>query len=198
MGLFDFFRKTEWRVDPLSARHAPQIAALHGASFARGWSVGRDRRADVGPQCHYATCCARRPSARHRRLRRCRASPRTKPRSCRSRCHRRRRGKGGKFAAARTPLRPASAAGARRVSRSRRRQCARASALSRFGFSEVGARPAYYARAPMARGDAHGSCPAAWLIRPRSGKSAGLIAVRGKADVRSFDRRPVRAPRACA
>ena len=39
MNLFDVFRKTVWRVDPAHPRHAPQIAAMHAASFARGWTV---------------------------------------------------------------------------------------------------------------------------------------------------------------
>src|SRR5690606_24420612 len=39
MGLLDFFRKVEWRVDPATGRHAQAIADLHTESFARGWSA---------------------------------------------------------------------------------------------------------------------------------------------------------------
>jgi ribosomal-protein-alanine N-acetyltransferase len=154
MGLFDFFRKTEWRVDPAQARHAAQIAALHEASFARGWSVAEieglmsDRnvitdvlRAEARAAVIDGFALSRIAVDEAELLSIAVSS--------------RRRGKGGSSPLLARHLARLQAAGARRVVLEVDEDNVPALRLyARFGFSEVGARPAYYARRDGTRGAA--------------------------------------------
>lgn len=154
MGLFDFFRKVEWRVDPAQPKHAPQIAALHAASFNRGWSVSEietlmaDRnvvtdilRAEARSQVIDGFALSRIAVDEAELLSIAVSS--------------KRRGKGGSSPLLARHLARLQAAGARRVVLEVDEENAPALRLyARFGFSEIGTRPAYYARPDGTRGKA--------------------------------------------
>lgn len=153
MGFLDFFR-TEWRVDPATGKHAAQIARLHSASFARGWSVAEieglmaDRatvtdilRAKAGSAEIDGFALSRVAGGEAELLSIAVSS--------------RRRGKGGSTKLLAHHLARVAAAGARRVVLEVDEDNAPARALyARFGFEEVATRPAYYARGDGTRGTA--------------------------------------------
>lgn len=154
MGLLDFFRKTEWRVDAATGRHAAQISDLHGASFARGWSVAEiealmsDRgtvtdvlRSKAGSTRIDGFALSRVISGEAELLSIAVSSAR--------------RGKGGSTKLLAQHLARVAAAGARRVVLEVDENNEPALRLyRRFGFEEVGTRPAYYARRDGTRGTA--------------------------------------------
>jgi ribosomal-protein-alanine N-acetyltransferase len=154
MGLFDFFRKTEWRVDPAQARHAAQIAVLHDASFARGWSVAEIEglMADRNVVTDVLRAEARSAVIDGFALSRIAVD---EAELLSIAVSFRRRGKGGGSPLLARHLARLQAAGARRVVLEVDEDNVPALRLyARFGFSEVGARPAYYARRDGTRGTA--------------------------------------------
>jgi len=154
MGLFDFFRKTEWRVDPAHARHAAQIAALHDASFARGWSVAEIEglMSDRNVIADVLRAEARSAAIDGFALSRIAVD---EAELLSIAVSSRRRGKGGSSPLLARHLARLQAAGARRVVLEVDEDNVPALRLyARFGFSEIGARPAYYARRDGTRGAA--------------------------------------------
>jgi ribosomal-protein-alanine N-acetyltransferase len=154
MGFLDFFRKTEWRVDPATGSHTPQISAMHSACFARGWSIAEieglmsDRgtvtdilRAQAGSAVIDGFALSRVAGGEAELLSIAVSS--------------RRRGKGGSTTLLARHLARVAAAGARRIVLEVDEDNAPALALyRRFGFEEVATRPAYYPRRDGTRGAA--------------------------------------------
>ncbi len=153
MGFLDLFR-TVWRVDPATGKHAAQIAALHSACFARGWSVAEiealmtDRgvitdilRSKAGSETIDGFALSRIAGKEAELLSIAVSS--------------RRRGKGGSGKLLARHLARVAAAGARRIVLEVDEANAAALGLyARFGFEEVATRPAYYARPDGTRGTA--------------------------------------------
>jgi ribosomal-protein-alanine N-acetyltransferase len=154
MGLLDFFRKTEWRVDPATGKHARAIAALHGESFARGWSVAEIEslmtdRAVVADVLRSRPGTAEIDGFALSRVAGGEAELLTIAVSSR------RRGQGGSSRLLSRHLARVNAAGASRVVLEVDEDNVPALRLyARFGFEEVGRRPAYYARKDGTRGTA--------------------------------------------
>ncbi|BCJ89296.1 ribosomal-protein-alanine acetyltransferase [Terrihabitans soli] len=154
MGLFDFFRKVEWRVDPAQPKHAAQIAELHAASFARGWSVAEIERlmADRNTVTDILRAKARSQTIDGFSLSRIAVD---EAELLSIAVSSKRRGKGGSSPLLARHLARLQAAGARRVVLEVDEQNVPALRLyARFGFSEIGTRPAYYARPDGTRGQA--------------------------------------------
>jgi ribosomal-protein-alanine N-acetyltransferase len=158
MGLFDVLRKlagkTEWRVDPAQPRHAPQIAALHAASFNRGWSVAEIEAlmADRNVVTDVLRAAARSPSIDGFSLSRIAVD---EAELLSIAVSSKRRGKGGSSKLLARHLARLQAAGARRVFLEVDEHNVPALRLyARFGFSEIGIRPAYYARPDGTHGQA--------------------------------------------
>ncbi len=154
MGFFDFFRKVEWRVDPAQPRHASQIAALHAASFARGWSVTEIET--LMSDRNVITDVLRAKARSHEidgfSLSRIAVD---EAELLSIAVSSKRRGKGGSLPLLARHLARLQAAGARRVVLEVDEKNAPALRLyARFGFSEIGTRPAYYARPDGTRGQA--------------------------------------------
>ena len=154
MGLLDFFRKPEWRVDTAHPRHATQIAQLHGESFARGWTVSEIEvlMADRNVLTDILRAQARSPTIDGFALSRIAAD---EAELLTIAVSSRRRGKGGSSPLLARHLARLQAAGARRVVLEVDEDNAPALRLyARFGFAQVGSRPAYYARRDGTRGNA--------------------------------------------
>jgi ribosomal-protein-alanine N-acetyltransferase len=158
MGLLDFLRwkvnKIEWRVDPAQPKHAAQIADLHAQSFARGWSVGEIETlmADRNVITDVLRAKARSPVIDGFSLSRIAVD---EAELLTIAVSSKRRGKGGSSPLLARHLARLQAAGARRVVLEVDEQNAPALRLyARFGFAEIGTRPAYYARADGTRGQA--------------------------------------------
>jgi ribosomal-protein-alanine N-acetyltransferase len=154
VGLLDFFRKPEWRVDPATGRHARAIAALHEESFARGWSVA-EIESLMSERSVITDVLRSRPGSAHidgfalSRIAGGEAELLSIAVSSR------RRGKGGSSRLLARHLARVHAAGAQRVVLEVDEKNVPALRLyARFGFEEVGARPAYYARKDGTRGTA--------------------------------------------
>lgn len=154
MGFLDFFRKIEWRVDPADSRHAAQIAALHGESFARGWTQAEIETL-MGDRNTIADILRAKPRTQQidgfalSRIAVDEAELLTIAVSSR------RRGKGGSSPLLARHLARLQAAGARRVVLEVDEDNVPALRLyRRFGFAEIGRRPAYYARRDGTRGTA--------------------------------------------
>ncbi len=148
MGVLDilseYLRKPVWRVDTASIRHAGQIAALHSASFARGWSAQeievlmQDRnvivdilRSEAGSQVIDGFSLSR-VAADEAELLSIAVDPKW-------------RGKKGSAPLLARQLARVRGAGARRVVLEVDEANTPAIRLYRsFGFEEVGKRPAYY------------------------------------------------------
>jgi ribosomal-protein-alanine N-acetyltransferase len=154
MGLFDFFRKVEWRVDPAQPKHAAQIADLHAQGFARGWSVGEIETlmADRNVITDVLRAQARSAVIDGFSLSRIAVD---EAELLTIAVSSRRRGKGGGSPLLARHLARLQAAGARRVVLEVDEQNVPALRLyARFGFTEIGTRPAYYARSDGTRGQA--------------------------------------------
>lgn len=149
-----FNRTIEWRVDSARPAAAAEIAALHGASFARGWSTDEiegllaDRavvadvlRASAG-NAAIAGFSLSRVAADEAELLTIAVA-------------RRWRGKGGSRELLARHMARVAAAGAKRIFLEVDEDNVAARALyARFGFHEVGRRAAYYTRADGGRGNA--------------------------------------------
>jgi ribosomal-protein-alanine N-acetyltransferase len=154
MGLFDFFRKPEWRVDPAQPRHAAQIAVLHAEGFARGWSAAEIEAlmSDRNVITDVLRAEARSPTIDGFALSRIAVD---EAELLTIAVAARKRGKGGSAPLLARHLARLQAAGARRVVLEVDEDNAPALRLyARFGFSEVGTRPAYYTRRNGTRGQA--------------------------------------------
>ena len=154
MGLFDFFRKMEWRVDPAAGHHAAQISDIHSASFARGWTVDEIEtlKADRTTVADVLRARARSRNIDGFALSRVAGG---EAELLSIAVSSRRRGKGGSVRLLARHLARVAAAGARRIVLEVDEDNAAALHLyGRFGFSEVGQRPAYYARRDGTRGTA--------------------------------------------
>jgi ribosomal-protein-alanine N-acetyltransferase len=152
--MFDRFRTIEWRVDSAAPRHAPEIAELHAAGFARGWSAAEiealllDRavvadilRSEKGSVVLDGFALSR-VALDEAELLSIAIAPRFRG-----------RGAGGPLLA--RHLARVQAAGARRIVLEVDESNEPALRLyRRFGFTEVAVRPAYYARADGTRGAA--------------------------------------------
>lgn len=154
MGLFDFFRKTEWRVDAATGRHAAQISAMHAASFARGWTVEEIEQlmADRGVVADILRAQARTGAIDGFALSRVAAD---EAELLSIAVSSRRRGKGGSSRLLARHLARVAAAGARRIVLEVDENNVPALRLyGKFGFEQVATRPAYYARPDGTRGTA--------------------------------------------
>lgn len=154
MGLFDFFRKVEWRVDSAQPRHAAQISALHGESFARGWSLAEIETlmSERNTITDILRAKAQSPEIDGFALSRIAVD---EAELLTIAVSSRRRGKGGSSPLLARHLGRLQAAGARRVVLEVDEDNTPARRLyTRFGFSEIGKRPAYYTRRDGTRGTA--------------------------------------------
>jgi ribosomal-protein-alanine N-acetyltransferase len=154
VGLFDVFRKPIWRVDPAHARHAPQIAAMHAASFARGWTTAEieglmsDRRV-ITDVLRAKAGSAQIDGFALSRIAADEAELLTIAIAAKL------RGKGGGAPLLARHLARLQAEGVRRVVLEVDETNTAALRLyARFGFDEVATRPAYYARRDGTRGAA--------------------------------------------
>lgn len=146
------FGRPGWHVERARPAHAEAIAALHGASFARGWSaadidalladptvLADVLRPGAGAMCGFALSRLVADEAEILSI---------------AVASRRRAGGGGRTLLSRH-LGRLAAAGARRVVLEVDEANSAALALyRRFGFERCGSRPAYYARADGGRGNA--------------------------------------------
>lgn len=154
MGLLDFFRTIEWRVDAAQPSHAAQIAALHAESFARGWSV--DEIETLMTERNVVTDILR-AHARSRTIDGFALSrialDEAELLTIAVSSHR--RGKGGSSPLLARHLARLQARGVRRVILEVDEDNVPAIRLyARFGFAEIGRREAYYARRDGTRGAA--------------------------------------------
>ena len=147
------FGPPAWRVVPARMGDAPAIAALHAASFARGWEAAEIEAMLIEPStvCDLLHAGARRTPAGFA-LSRCVVD---EAEVLSIAVAARRRGQGGGRALLGRHLSRLAAAGARRVVLEVDEVNAPALRLyARFGFAGIGSRPAYYARPDGSRGNA--------------------------------------------
>jgi ribosomal-protein-alanine N-acetyltransferase len=154
VSLLGALRPVTWRVDAAGPQHAAAIAALHAASFARGWSA-----AEVGDLLAAPNVVADRLRASARRdgldgfaLSRIAAD---EAELLSIAVARRCRGRGGSVPLLSRHLGRLMAAGVLRVVLEVAEDNAPAQRLyARFGFAEIGRRPAYYPRPDGSAGTA--------------------------------------------
>ncbi|MGQ4274336.1 GNAT family N-acetyltransferase [Terrihabitans sp. B22-R8] len=152
--MFDFFGKPQWRVDRAGSQHAAAIADLHAEGFARGWSTAEieDLLGDRAVIADILRSAAQSPSIDGFALSRIAAD---EAELLSIAIAARQRGKGGATPLLTRHLARVAMAGVRRVVLEVDEANAPACGLyNRFGFEQVGTRPAYYARRDGTRGTA--------------------------------------------
>jgi ribosomal-protein-alanine N-acetyltransferase len=144
----------QWRIDPATPGHAAAIARLHGECFARGWSEDEvaDLLADRAVLADRLRAGPRADALDGFAMSR-RALDEAEILSIA--VARRWRGRGGSVPLLTRHLGRLAGIGVRRIVLEVDEANAPARALyARFGFTEIGQRPAYYARADGSRGNA--------------------------------------------